>query len=148
MNAGRRALVTIGLWVVAALVWAAVIGADVTSWRREADTLATDVEPAHRQDSAKANVAGAPGDTVRDRSETAGADVDTARPPAPARDCIDVNAAGLEKLQELPRIGPVLAQRLIDYREAHGRFPDIESLRQVKGIGPATVEKLRGRVCF
>ncbi|MBD3242807.1 MAG: hypothetical protein GF331_19600, partial [Chitinivibrionales bacterium] len=67
---------------------------------------------------------------------------------APARDCIDVNAAGSARLQQLPRIGPVLAQRIIDYREAHGRFAYAESLRQVKGIGPATTEALRSLVCF
>lgn len=146
MKAKRRTFVTIGLWVTAALVWAAVIGADVTS-RREADTLGAVAEAAREHDSVEAATAAPAVDSSRDSSGNTVRD-EAADAPVPSRDCIDVNVAGVEQLQQLPRIGPVLAQRLIDYRKANGRFPDIESLLQVKGIGPATVEKLKGHVCF
>ncbi|MBD3243302.1 MAG: hypothetical protein GF331_22115, partial [Chitinivibrionales bacterium] len=53
MKLRRRTLVTIGLWVGAALVWAAVIGADVTS-RQTADSLRAAAESARAQDSAAA----------------------------------------------------------------------------------------------
>jgi competence protein ComEA len=56
---------------------------------------------------------------------------------------IDINAANLEELQSIPRVGPVLAQRIIDYRNQIGRFNSVEELTEVSGIGPATLEKMR-----
>jgi competence protein ComEA len=56
---------------------------------------------------------------------------------------VDVNVADGATLQTLPGIGPVMAERIIAYREAHGRFHTLEDLIQVKGIGEATLEKLR-----
>lgn len=58
-------------------------------------------------------------------------------------DLVNVNTADSETLQTLPGIGPVLAGRIIDYRNAHGPFDTVESLMEVKGIGAATLEKLR-----
>ena len=55
---------------------------------------------------------------------------------------IDVNSATAEQLIALPGIGPALAQRIIDYREAHGPFPSIKALEAVSGIGPQTVAGL------
>jgi len=48
---------------------------------------------------------------------------------------IDLNAATPEQLDALPGVGPVLAQRIVDYRTQNGRFTAIEDLRQVSGIG-------------
>ena len=56
---------------------------------------------------------------------------------------VNVNTADSMALQSLPGIGPALAQRIIDHREAHGRFGQAEDLQDVAGIGPATLEKLR-----
>ena len=56
---------------------------------------------------------------------------------------IDVNAATADELQLLPRIGPTLAERIIDEREHGGRFDRVESLTRVRGIGPRTLERLR-----
>ena len=56
---------------------------------------------------------------------------------------ININAAGLEELQTIPRVGPVLAQKIIDYRMTSGGFKSIEELTQVKGIGNATFNKIR-----
>lgn len=55
---------------------------------------------------------------------------------------VDVNSADAEELQLLPNIGPILAQRIIEYRERHGAFNTLESLKNIYGIGPKTVQKL------
>lgn len=57
---------------------------------------------------------------------------------------ININIADAGQLDSLPGIGPVLAQRIVSHREAHGPFGSIADLERVSGIGPAAVEKLSG----
>ena len=56
------------------------------------------------------------------------------------------NAAGADELESLPGIGPVLAQRIVDYRTEHGPFRSAEELMQVEGIGRATVESIQDHI--
>lgn len=56
---------------------------------------------------------------------------------------IDVNSAGPDVLQSLPGVGPALAARIVEER-ARERFTDVDDLVRVRGIGPSTVERLRG----
>jgi competence protein ComEA len=66
--------------------------------------------------------------------------------PAGAPGPVNLNAATLDQLQELPGVGPVLAQRIIDYRQAHGGFASVADLRKVSGIGDARFNELKDRV--
>lgn len=61
-------------------------------------------------------------------------------------DRLDLNTATAAELQELPGIGEVIAQRIIDYRDLCGRFLDPEQLMEVDGIGEAKYEKIRDLV--
>lgn len=56
---------------------------------------------------------------------------------------IDVNTASAAELIELPGIGEVLAQRIVDYRAEHGEFREIEELMDVEGIGQSRLNNLR-----
>lgn len=56
---------------------------------------------------------------------------------------VDLNTATTEALDALPGIGPVLAQRIVDWRTAHGRFSAVDELGEVSGIGEATLGDLR-----
>lgn len=56
---------------------------------------------------------------------------------------VNVNQADAGALEELPGVGPVLAERIVSYREAHGSFATVDSLEAVPGIGPAVLEGLR-----
>ncbi|GAA3234886.1 ComEA family DNA-binding protein [Actinocorallia longicatena] len=59
---------------------------------------------------------------------------------------LDLNTATLEQLQELPGVGPVLAQRILDHRTQHGPFTDPSQLRDVTGIGEHRYADLKPRV--
>lgn len=56
---------------------------------------------------------------------------------------ININTATQAELETLPRIGPAMAQRIIEYRTANGPFRRIEDIQNVRGIGPATFEQLK-----
>jgi competence protein ComEA len=86
------------------------VGAAVTGWRRLAGP---------RQDAYIAAV------------DSAALALDTV-PAGP----LDLNSASSSALEALPGIGPVLAQRIIEYRAAHGGFRRVTELRNVGGIGP------------
>jgi len=75
----------------------------------------------------------------------------TARPPgstpgAAAGAPVDLNAATLAQLDGLPGVGPVLAQRILDWRTEHGRFTSVDELQEVEGVGPKKFESLRAHV--
>jgi competence protein ComEA len=63
--------------------------------------------------------------------------------PRPMPSALDVNRATEDDFERLPGIGPVLARRIVEYRETRGTFQDVEQLRYIKGIGKKTFERIR-----
>ena len=59
---------------------------------------------------------------------------------------VDLNTATVEQLDALPGLGPVLAERIIEYRTERGRFESVEELREVTGIGERKFADLDDRV--
>jgi competence protein ComEA len=59
---------------------------------------------------------------------------------------ININNGTLADLDTLPGIGPAIAQRIIDYRQANGPFMTIEQIMDVSGIGPATFDKIKDQI--
>ncbi len=68
------------------------------------------------------------------------------RSPQPvdqSRRLININTATLEELTTLPRIGPKIAARIVEYRSQHGAFAAKKELTKVNGIGPKTYEQIQ-----
>jgi len=59
---------------------------------------------------------------------------------------LDLNTATAAQLEELPGVGPVLAQRIIEWRTEHGRFSSIDELQEVTGVGAKKFESLKSYV--
>ncbi|HEX6369632.1 MAG TPA: helix-hairpin-helix domain-containing protein [Longimicrobium sp.] len=59
------------------------------------------------------------------------------RAPLAAGERIDPNTASADELDRLPKVGPALAQRIVDWRGSHGRFRTMADLDSVPGVGPA-----------
>ncbi|HEX9599798.1 MAG TPA: helix-hairpin-helix domain-containing protein [Gaiellaceae bacterium] len=70
----------------------------------------------------------------------------TASGGAVAAGPVHLNSATLEQLDALPGVGPVTAQKILDYRQQHGAFGSVDELDAIAGIGPARLEQLRGLV--
>lgn len=63
---------------------------------------------------------------------------------APAK--VSLASATIDQLDELPGIGPVTAQKILDWRQTHGPLRSVDDLDAIPGIGPARVEQLRDLV--
>lgn len=56
---------------------------------------------------------------------------------------ININTASVEELDNLPGIGPTIAQRIVDYRTENGPFSVIEDILNVSGVGPSTFDEIK-----
>jgi len=59
---------------------------------------------------------------------------------------ININAAGIDVLMQIPGIGPAYAKKIIEYRTKHNGFRTIEEIKRIKGIGDKTFEKMKGYI--
>lgn len=89
-----------------------------------------------------------PGEKVpTDEPVPAAADAGTAGAPGAAPGApVDLNTATVAELDALPGVGPVIAGRIVAWRQQNGRFNRVDDLAEVQGIGAATLEKLRPMV--
>jgi competence protein ComEA len=129
--------------VLLAIVVLGAAGVAVDRWRRDHPETAARLELLDRVDAAAPGPSavatpprtGAP--TIRTaptRARTRGAGVE-----AP----IDLNRASRDDLERLPGVGPGLAARIVEARARDGPFESVDDLRRVRGVGRATLERLR-----
>jgi len=111
--------------------------------KRVADAVARAGGLARRADAAAVNLAAPLADgqqvvvPVRGRAGAGAAAGGGAAGP------VHLNTASAEELDELPGVGPVTAQKIVDFREQHGPFGSADELDAVPGIGPARLDDLR-----
>jgi competence protein ComEA len=65
---------------------------------------------------------------------------------APSVPAVSLSSATVEELDELPGVGPITAQKIVDYRAEYGPFGSVDDLDAVPGIGPTRIEQLRDLV--
>jgi competence protein ComEA len=113
---------------------------------RVADAVARAGGAAASADTSSINLAAPLADgmqvVVPAASPAAGAD--EAGAPPPGR--VSLSSATVADLDALPGVGPVTAQKIVDYRSANGGFRSVDDLDAIPGIGPARVEQLRDLV--
>jgi len=117
------------------------------SGSRIADAIARAGGMSRRAASASVNLAAplADGEQVLVPAGVPGAVAAPGGPASPSAP-VDLNSATVEQLDALPGVGPVTAQKIVDYRTEHGPFTSVDDLDAIPGIGPARIEQLRGLV--
>lgn len=80
--------------------------------------------------------------TIQSYQKTTGDFIRVGSDTSKNQDFININTASLTELIVIPGIGPVMAERIIEYREKNGDFQSKDALLNIKGIGPKTLEKL------
>jgi len=116
----------------------------VTADARVQDAIWAAGGPAPNADLSPLNLAAFLGDgdkvTVPERTPAAAAH----RPPdAETETMVNINRATAQELEQLPGIGPALAQEIIEYRERHGNFTRLEQLKRVPGIAEKKFEHIK-----
>jgi competence protein ComEA len=116
---------------------------------RVADAVARAGGATAKADTAAVNLAAplADGIQVLVPSRVAGAAGSTAATSAGQGGAkVSLSSASITDLDALPGVGPVTAQKIVDYRAAHGGFSSVDDLDAIPGIGPARLEQLRDLV--
>ena len=59
---------------------------------------------------------------------------------------VNVNTADMEQLQQIKGVGPKTAEKIVEYRDAHGQFSNVDELSNIKGIGDKSLEKMAKQI--
>ena len=59
---------------------------------------------------------------------------------------VSINAANEAELDKLPGVGPAMAKRIVEYRQANGGFQTLEDLKKVSGIGEAKYKRIKDKI--
>ncbi len=117
---------------------------------RVADAVIRAGGPSRRADIASINLAAPVADgmqiIVPARVAAPGGAMPSPGAGGPTGGKVSLSAASVEQLDSLPGVGPVTAQKIVDWRTAHGPFRSVDALDDVPGIGPARLEQLRDLV--
>lgn len=107
-------------------------------------------------DTTSLNLAGRVGDVERitiptvpvSSAATTSSNGATPSSPSPIQTAglVNINTAGVPELDQLPGVGSVIAQRIIDFREFYGPFESVDQLAEVEGISQAMVDRFRHMV--
>lgn len=102
------------------------------------------------KDGMQIHIPGRPQDAVAATTTypTAPTNQSLAKPSSSQQAKVNINTAGAAELDKLPGVGPALAGRIIEYRNANGPFKDGEELKKVKGLGAAKYEKLKDKIVW
>jgi competence protein ComEA len=123
---------------------------DKTPQDTEGSTPDTEGQQQDYSTESKPDATGTPSDTTEstpDPNESPGISSEaTGISNGPTVESVNINTADAETLQTLKDIGPVTAQKIIDYRTKNGPFKKKEDIKKVDGIGAKTYEKLKGHI--
>ena len=85
---------------------------------------------------------------LQSRLSTVRGSSDHSESPSTRSQPVDLDRASEQEIDVLPRVGPAIAHRIVANRDSFGPFGSLEALRRVKGMGPATLERLSPLVTF
>ena len=134
------------LIVLLILLAVAGLGLAVGHWRRVRSDVTDYLEQLDRTPAPSTNPT-----TPRSEGETAPrpgtapdkSAIPRGAPPGPSSSPIDLNRATTVELTRLPGVGPTLARRIVDARDAQGPFARVDDLERVRGMSARKVERLR-----
>ena len=136
------------IFVLLAVVVLGAAGIGIDRWRREHPDLANRLEALDRTAApdtppAAARLGGDHGNAPRPRVAAAQRAARAGRHDREPLTPVDLNLASRDDLERLPGVGPGLAARIVQARERDGPFGSVDDLRRIRGVGRATLERLR-----